>query len=327
MSKPLPQLRNLGNTCWCAALIQALRAVGPVFHHQFEPHTLLARAMRDDTLDDMMLRQLYEKSRRVLKAPDMTPEDPAEFLLALLDLEKVNSKCFESSRVIVKCCEMCGHTRMERINECTVIIPSIPNTPKPLQRALDVEFGYRVPEIISNKRESAESARDRLGLENNATTRLGGVPGERWWSCDDDLVKDVALTSAAPYLLFYVERMPEGYRFDDNKDTTFSDAIDLDQDTIASLLPTVHQTQRLDCEGKCKGRKTKHSVFVGSYETSHVLVVHVQRPRLTPLSHVERTLFASEEEVNDNSVPFDLVAMVCRVGMSHYVCYRRKFTT
>ena len=94
-------------------------------------------------------------------------------------------------------------------------------------------------------------------------------------------------------------------------------------DSLAHLIPNVDQMRDLDCEGQCKGKRTKHRVFVYEYEASKALIVHVQCPKSMPLCHIERTLFASEGE-EENSAAFDLQAMVCRVGMSHYVCYRRE---
>ena len=319
---PLPRLFNLGNSCWCAAAVQALRAVGVVFHRQFKDNTLLARALRADRLSDTELRRLYTQSRKIIKAAATTPEDPAEFLVALFDTDGVSCKAFESERTIVKCCDACGFVRTERLKECMMIIPRISNGVSPLQRALDTEFGFHVssPHISEEAVGacSAEEARDFVPA-------LGGIPGEEWWLCDDEHIKKVSLTSAAPYLVFYVERASGTRNMEVDREDTFADPEELDEETISMLLPTVSQTQELDCEGKCKGKKTKHSVFVGSYEASDVLIVHVQCPKLMPLNHVERTLFASEEKVNDNQVPFDLVAMVCRVGTCHYVCYRRIF--
>ena len=244
-------------------------------------------------MTDTELRRLYTQSRKIIKAAATTPEDPAEFLVALFDTDGVSCKAFESVRTMVKCCEACGFVRTERLSECMMIIPRIPNTISPLQRALDREFGFHV---------SAGEARDFVPA-------LGGIPGEKWWLCDDEVIKEVSLTSAAPYLLFYVERGAGTRSMKVDKEDTFADPEELDEETISMLLPAVSQTQELDCEGKCKGEKTKHSVFVGSYEASDVLIVHVQCPGIMPLDHVERTLFASEEEVNDNQAPFDLVAM------------------
>ena len=145
--------------------------------------------------------------------------------------------------------------------------------------------------------------------------------------------------SAAPYLLFYAERSKENdfkqkkkeekYDSDEEMESldlnSASEASSLDNTVIEDLLPNVAQTQHLDCEGKCKGRRTKHRVFVCEYEASKAFIVHVQRPKHMPLHHIERTLFASEDKDSGGGTAFDLRAMVCRVGMSHYICYRREY--
>ena len=318
MATPLENLHNLGQTCWCASAIQALRSV-PVFGAQFTAEkTLLGEALRAGAIDAKTVKMLYKASQKILNAPGGSPEDPAEFLVTLFDEEKICCKSFESACTLVKKCTACGHTRTETSNECMMIIPKIEMCASPLQRALDTEFGFKVPPLVPLPRHSvsAEQARD----SPFAGPSLGVVPGEKWWKCDDDVVTVVALTSAAPYLLFYRDRSTlspgEVPRFDEKHSEEDVKARD-----IEALLPSVSQTRDLDCEGSCKGQKTSHKVFVGVYEASRALIIHVQCPQNMPLSHIERTLFASEEE--DDEAAFDLVAMVCRVGISHYVCYRR----
>lgn len=315
MAAPLKNMTNLGMTCWCASAIQALRSV-PVFGAQFlNETTLLGKALLDDEIDAETLKKFYKASRRIISAPQGSPEDPAEFIVALFDQKKICCKSFESACTLVKKCSVCGYVRTETNNECMMIIPKIEMCASPLQRALDVEFGFRAGPATRIRPESFSAAQTR-----DSTTSLGVVPGEKWWKCDDDVVTTVALTSAAPYLLFYRDRSTlspgEVPRFDDKHSKE-----DVDPKDIEALLPSVSQTRDLDCEGDCKGQKTSHKVFVGVYEASRALIVHVQCPQNMPLSHIERTLFASEEE--DDEAAFDLVAMVCRVGISHYVCYRR----
>lgn len=318
MAEPLKNLHNLGQTCWCASAVQALRSV-PVFGAQFAKQTtLLGAVLRAAAIDDKTLKRLYRASQKILNAPGGSPEDPAEFLVTLFDQEKICCKSFESARTLVKKCTVCGHTRTETSSECMMIIPRIEMCASPLQRALDTEFGFKVPPLAPKERQgvSAEKARD----SPFAGPSLGVVPGEKWWKCDDNAVSVVALTSAAPYLLFYRDRS----KLSEGEVPTFEEKHseeDVDSDDIANLLPSVSQTRELDCEGSCKGQKTTHKVFVGVYEASRALIVHVQCPQHMPLDHIERTLFASEEE--DDEAAFDLVAMVCRVGFTHYVCYRR----
>lgn len=317
MAAPLKTMHNLGQTCWCASAVQALRSV-PVFGAQFAGQkTLLGEVLRADEIDDKTLKKLYRASRKILGAPPGSPEDPAEFLVRLMDQPKICCKSFESACTLVKRCTVCGHVRAQTSNECMMIIPRIEMCASPLQRALDTEFGFKVPPLVPlPRRGSAEQARD----SPFAGPSLGVVPGEKWWKCDDNVVSVVALTSAAPYLVFYRDRST----LSPGEVPTFEDKHskeDVDPGDIANLLPSVSQTRELDCEGSCKGQKTSHKVFVGVYEASRALIVHVQCPQHMPLDHIERTLFASEEE--DEEAAFDLVAMVCRVGFSHYVCYRR----
>lgn len=312
MSGPLKGMTNLGMTCWCASAIQALRSI-PVFGAQFlNETTLLGKALLNDEIDQETLKKVYKGSQKIISAPQGSPEDPAEFLVALFDQPRICCKAFESTCTSIKQCNVCGHRRTETKNECMMIIPKIELCASPLQRAFDKEFGFKVgPE--TRIQHSAEQARD-FGPS------LGVVPGEKWWKCDDDVVTIVALTCATPYLLFYKDRSKlrpgEVPQFEDKHDEE-----DVDPNDIEALLPSVSETRDLDCEGDCKGQKTSHKVFVGVYEASHALIVHVQCPQNMPLSHIERTLFASEEE--DDQAAFDLVAMVCRVGICHYVCYRR----
>lgn len=315
MAAPLKNMVNLGMTCWCASAMQALRSV-PVFGAQFlNENTLLGKAMLTEEIDVDTLKKLYKGSRKIISAPCGSPEDPAEFLVALFDQKKISCKSFESTCTLVKHCTVCGHTRTETNNECMMIIPKIELCASPLQRALDIEFGFKVGPAVRPvvSRESAEQARDQ-------THTLGVLRGEKWWKCDDNVITVVGLTSAAPYLLFYRDRSTlrpgEVPRFTDQHDEQ-----DVNMEDIADLLPSVAQIRQLDCEGACKGQKTTHKTFVGVYEASRALIVHVQCPQNMPLSHIERTLFASEDESDETA--FDLVAMVCRVGGSHYVCYRR----
>lgn len=337
MAQPLRGLFNDGNTCWCASAVQALRGV-PSFAKQFSLKTLLGKALRQDAIDVATVKRLYSESRKVIHAGPSTPEDPAEFLITLFDKENICAKPFESSKAIAKQCCVCGHVRSETSKECMVIVPSIPACASPIQRALDIEFGFKVaaaPKIANPQSSTSQSAEEAKDTETKSF--LGGVPGEKWWKCDDERVHDdVSLTSAAPYLLFYAERSVAN-SFNENEEEKYDSDDEMNETTEESskaptaemlehLLPDVNQIRTLDCEGQCKGKRTKHRVFVYEYEASKALIVHVQCPRSMPLCHIERTLFASEGEEKDSSAAFDLQAMVCRVGMSHYVCYRRETT-
>ena len=300
MSKPLYNLQNKGNTCWCASAIQALRSVR-VFARLFPRTTLLGRVLNDDEVPDALVSAVYQWARSLLTATYAgSPEDPAEFLVRLFDQKEVPGQLFTSTRHTITCCTRCHRVRASKSEECLFIIPYIPKCNKPLEKALYADFGYIVHNQIVN------------------TYRDAAAPvGERWWRCDDDTVEEVALSVATPYLLFYVERgavwsVEEESAEEDEQTPEYDDI----KDSLRQTDPK--NNLQLDCDGACK-KKTPHSVFVNNYETGSAVIVHVSIPRRINMACIERTLFAADADAE----PFELAAIVCRVAASHYVCYRK----
>lgn len=303
MSTPLTNLENLGNTCWCASAIQALRGVR-VFSELFPRTTLLGRILNDDKVPTPLIAGFYTWARSLLTATyDSSPEDPAEFLVRLFDQQGVPEKLFVSMRHKITCCERCHHVRVSKSEECLFIIPYIPKCANPLEKALYADFGYKIG--YTSAEGSADSYRDAVPPK-----------GERWWRCDDNMVTEVALTIATPYLLFYVER---GASWSiDNEGVEEDEEVPLYEEIKGTLehINTKNNLE-LDCEGSCK-RKTPHNVFVSNYETGSAVIIHISMPRRMNLACIERTLFEGE-----SGEPFELTAIICRVGGSHYVCYRK----
>ena len=308
MSRPLKNMANAGNTCWCASAIQALRSVR-VFAKLFPRTTLLGRALNDDEVPDALVSAVYAWARTLLTATYAgSPEDPAEFLVRLFDQPNVPEQLFTSTRCKITCCERCHHVRAVKNEENLLIIPYIPTCLNPLQKALHADFGYKVRN--ENAEVAAETYRD-----------IVAPVGERWWRCDDDVVRQVVLSVVTPYLLFYVERGAtwsldeENLASDDAKVPAYGDI----QNTLEKHVNRENNLA-LDCEGECQ-KKTSHAVFVNNYETGSAVVVHVSMPRRVNMACVERTLFDAGD-----GAPFELTAIVCRVGGSHYVCYRRELS-
>lgn len=310
MASPLKNLDNLGNTCWCASAVQALRSVR-VFAKQFPKTTLLGRVLNDETVSSTLVDAFYKWARSMLtESTNHSQEDPAEFLVQLFDRKDVSEAAFCSKRHKVACCSRCCHVRSFVSEESLLIVPYLPKAKKPLRKAIHSEFGFKV-NMPNPQAESAESA---------AELRDAPPPiHERWWRCDDNIITEVKMTSAAPYLLFYAERNatlePSGY----DSEASDEDSVPTYED-IKDFISNVDSQSYLsmDCEGDCK-KKTPHAVFVNSYETSSAVIVHVSIPRYMNLARLERVLFESDGECE----PFDLVAIICRVGGSHYVCYRK----
>jgi len=303
MALPLHNLENLGNTCWCASAIQALRGVR-VFSELFPRTTLLGRVLNDDKVPAALVAGFYSWARTLLTATyDGSPEDPAEFLVRLFDQKDVHEKLFASMRHKITCCERCHHVRASKSEECLFIIPYIPKCAKPLEKALYADFGYKIG--YTSAEGLVDSYRDAVSPK-----------GERWWRCDDNIVTEVALTVATPYLLFYVER-GASWSVDDEGVDEEEEILSYEQ--IKNTLEHIDKKNNLelDCEGDCK-RKTPHSVFVNNYETGSAVIMHVSMPRRMNLGCVERTLFQDK-----TGQPFELSAIICRVGGSHYVCYRK----
>ena len=303
MSKPLTNMKNEDNSCWCASAIQALRSVRG-FAGLLPSTTLLGRALNDDEVPDALVSATYKWARTLLPATYKgSPEDPAEFLVRLFEQQGVPGKLFHSTRHKIMCCARCHHVRAAKTEECLLIIPYIPKCAKPLEKAIYTDFGYDV------KPQSAETA---VETYRDAVS----PPGERWWRCDDASVEEVALSVATPYLLFYVER---GATWSDEEESVDEDGTPTYEEIKRTLTHTdPKKNLNLDCEGACK-KKTSHSVFVNNYETGSAVIVHVSVPRRMHMACIERTLFGNEA----GGAPFELVAIVCRVGGSHYVCYRK----
>ena len=142
--EPLYGLDNRGNTCWCAATCQALRALRCA-GRLAAPRSLFTRAMTQPALEDALIPHLFRWGRECLKNQEGTghrPADPAEFLVELQDRDDMDTACFESDRVQCYTCQTCGHVRRETTQEKMLILPSLPAGAAPVRAAVDLAFGY-----------------------------------------------------------------------------------------------------------------------------------------------------------------------------------------
>ena len=338
------RMPNMGNTCYISSALQCLRATS-VFVEACDSKSPVGRVMCYHQPSPQSLAVVYQWCRRALLLQNRkTPEDPAEMLVKLFDDDAqlgVSTICFESARTTCKKCRRCGHEKKERDTEKMLIVPFLPEGQNAVQRAVDSVFGFQSTEAPALKQqimkpslplvaaksndldappmtyynynrgfagaqmtESASAARDRVESKS-AYTR-----GEVWYRCDDNIITEVQLTSAQPYVLFYEERR-----------TAVMPAGSPSQESNGTSRPVI-QKLALDCDdGECKS-KQEHDVYVSAYELSSALVVHVAVPKVVKdMNDVERTLIAGSD---DGQRAYDLRAFVARVGANHYVAYVRK---
>lgn len=354
---PLRVLHNRGNTCWAASALQALRAL-----HRFidscNKNSLLGVAVSEPELKESLVPPLFTWCRACLKNEEgsgFRPADPSELLMELFDRKDVNTACFENKRTTHYECLTCNHERRVESTEKMLIVTSLPSGSRPVQRAVDVEFGYDTSTTLSPFVESApvvqeppplslgpaappttmsaynkgfassvsaSDARD-AGSAESAGNAAGAAPrAESWWRCDDGDVQEVRLTTATPYVLFYQER--DGFvqmgEFDMGDDESMGDT-----DTRKM------QKFDLDCDdGACAGARQPHSKCVETYGIGEVLAIQVVFPKRMHMANVERTLVTRSSESSDDPMDqtglkaYDLVSFISRVGGAHYVCYRIK---
>lgn len=344
---PLRNLHNRGNTCYIASVVQALRSLRR-FGEKCGTQSLLGLAVTQPDFKDELVPALYKWCRSCLKNNEgkgFRQADPSELLMELFDRKDVNTHCFENTRVTYKECLTCKHVRRASVKEKMLIVTSLPPGNWPIQRAVDSEFGYALPETVPHahplmppppplsmsmyqrshcgarkrSRESASDAKDRLPDTP--------VRRESWWRCDDGAVQEVKLTTATPYVLFYQER--EGIvrmgEFETNEDVVVEDAVNKVPHRVSGQQV---QCQELDCdEGKCHGVKRTHKSCVETYEIGEVLAIQIVFPKQVHMGTVERTLLTRTSETSDDPdnqtglKAYDLVSFVSRVGGAHYVCY------
>ena len=351
---PLPPLRSLhnrGNTCWAASVLQALRALRR-FVGSINKNSLLGVAVGEPEMREEMVPALFTWCRACLKNEEgsgFRQADPSELLMELFDRKDVNTACFENKRTTHFQCLTCGHERRDESTEKMLIITSLPSGSRPVQRAVDMEFGYDAstpspfvgsapvapeppPLALGPAAPSATSAPPTTMTAYNQgfagpTTRSMSASDARdarksWWRCDDGDVQEVRLTTATPYVLFYQERdgfvqMGE-FEADDDETMEASEA---------------RRTQRLDLDcddGACAGARQPHSKCVETYGIGEVLAIQVVFPKRIHMANVERTLLTCSSEFSDDPrnqtglKAYDLVSFISRVGGAHYVCYRIK---
>ena len=144
---PLPPLRSLhnrGNTCWAASVLQALRALRR-FVGSINKNSLLGVAVGEPEMREDMVPALFTWCRACLKNEEgsgFRQADPSELLMELFDRKDVNTACFENKRTTHYQCLTCGHERRDESTEKMLIITSLPSGSRPVQRAVDMEFGY-----------------------------------------------------------------------------------------------------------------------------------------------------------------------------------------
>jgi len=357
---PLKSLHNRGNTCWAASAVQALRALGR-FVRVCDKNSLLGTAVGGTQLKDALVPPLFTWCRACLKNEEgsgFRQADPSELLMELFDRKDVNTACFENKRTTHYQCLNCKHERRVNSTEKMLIVTSLPSGSCPLQRAVDMEFGYLAdtsprpgaratlaaseteppPTVLgptapppasmsaynrgfAGPSIKSASASDARGARDARDT--GAPRGESWWRCDDGDIRTVRLTTATPYVLFYQER--EGIvqmgEFETNGDAGES----------VGAAERRAQKQNLDCdEGVCNGTRQPHSKCVETYGIGEVLAIQVVFPKRMHMGQVERTLLTRSDESSDNPSDqtglkaYDLISFISRVGGAHYVCYRIK---
>ena len=141
---PLRCLHNRGNTCWAASVLQALRAL-----HRFvkscDKNSLLGMAVGEPELREEMVAPLFTWCRACLKNEEgsgFRQADPSELLMELFDRKDVNTACFENKRTTYYKCLTCNHERRVNSKEKLLIVTTLPSGRCPVQRAVDLEFGY-----------------------------------------------------------------------------------------------------------------------------------------------------------------------------------------
>lgn len=302
-------LPNLGNSCWAASLINALRSLRN-FSEGVPLESTLGKALNQKKIPVL---ELYKWCRECLhngsaEGKDQDPEDPAEFLVTLFDKEQIPTQCFENTRTKTLQCSICQHERTMIDKEKILIISQLnPLECKPVQQAIYREFGYNIqtytPPSINIPAASAEQAAE---ARDAPTNHLGKI----WWRCDDNCIQicSIVKRKSMPYILFYTAR---------NKRYEFP-ARSSEAPQIQSVAP--RDSVEIQCEGSC-GRPQKHNIFVSNYETNKALIVHITCPQAMELGCLERTL------LDNNQVPYDLTAVLCKVSMAgncHYITYRRQ---
>ena len=141
---PLQCLHNRGNTCWAASVLQALRGLRR-FVDSCNKNSLLGVALRDPEPQESLIPPLFTWCRACLKNEEgvgFQQADPSELLMELFDRKDVNTVCFENERTTYYKCLTCNHERRVESKEKMLIVTTLPSGACPVQRAVDLEFGY-----------------------------------------------------------------------------------------------------------------------------------------------------------------------------------------
>lgn len=362
---PLRCLQNRGNTCWAASVLQALRGL-----HRFvkscNKNSLLGVAVGEPELREEMVPPLFTWCRACLKNEEgsgFRQADPSELLMELFDRKDVNTACFENKRTTYYKCLTCSHERRVESKEKMLIITSLLSGSRPVQQAVNAEFGYveakqspfvggeavfpgsepppltlgpqaapspavptyppAPPTSMSEYNKGFAGPGGQAVSASDARDAVGAPQGESWWRCDDGDVQSVRLTTATPYVLFYQER--DGFVEMGEFETNST------SDELAGVDEHLMQRRDLDCDnGACQGSRQPHSTCVETYGIGEVLAIQVVFPKRIHMANVERTLLTRSSESSDDPKDqtglkaYDLVSFVSRVGGAHYVAYRIK---
>lgn len=335
---PLQCLHNRGNTCWAASVLQALRAL-----HRFvkscNRNSLLGVAVGEPELKEAMVPSLFTWCRACLKNEEgsgFRQADPSELLMELFDREDVNTTCFENKRTTYYKCLACNHERRVDLKEKMLIVTTLPSGKCPVQRAVDLEFGYleaKQSPFVEGKPVVPAFEPPPLTLEPQAVpspavltyppappasmseyNRGFAGPGGQAVSASD--ARDASEAVGTP-------RGESWWRCDDGdvhsvRLTTATPYVLFyeERDGIvkmgefetnssvgdeAGVNQQLMQRRDLDCDkGACQGSRQPHSTCVETYGIGEVLAIQVVFPKRMHMANVERTLLTRSSESSDD---------------------------
>ena len=340
----------MGNTCYISSAVQCLCAVY-CFRNANHDANALTRVLHGTLADVQSVSAMYKWCRDLMSVKGRTPEDPAELLLKLFDKElnpNMNTSCFQNTRTKQKRCTKCGHLTETQCTEKMLIVTCLPDGPAPVQRAVDMMFGFRSSKPVQTSPVSvasptvapvaprAISSHSRQEVRSGPQPRPIDAPPLSYHSYNKGFAGPpvAAIAATGDSKDSGQHRGEMWYRCDDEKVTL----VRLSQaqpyilfyeerktsgstDECAPPAPLELQTLALDCDdGRCKSKQI-HEIYVCAYEISQALVVHVAVPRRMHCGSIERTLLV-DAEIGRKA--YDLAAFISRVGSNHYVAYVRK---
>jgi hypothetical protein len=305
-------------------------------------NSLLGVAVGEPELREEMVPPLFTWCRACLKNEEgsgFRQADPSELLMELFDRKDVNTACFENKRTTYYKCLACNHERRVDSKEKMLIVTTLPSGRCPVQRAVDVEFGYveaKQSPFVEGKAVVPASEPPPLALGPQAAPSpavptyppappasmseynrgFAGPGGQAVSASEARDASDARSAVAAP-------RGESWWRCDDGdvqsvRLTTatpyvlfyqerdgFVEMGEFEMNSTADESAGVNQqlTQRrdLDCDdGACQGSRQPHSTCVETYGIGEVLAIQVVFPKRMHMTNVERTLLTRSSESSDD---------------------------